>query len=274
MIPAYRALALVANSPVRLAPAAPSDLTVEDARFDATDGVRLYGWLVRGVPDAAAVILVHGFKSDRGEMLPYARFLHQAGFSVLLFDRRGCGESDGSVIGLGATEDRDVVGAARYVRQKLGDVPIGALGVSLGAGIVIRAAAREATIAATVADSVWGSEDFQLDRLRSVQIASVSVPLLPYSEPLLDRLVGTRVREASPLSDVPRIAPRAVLIIHSADDTNATTPVSGAQELYAAAREPKALWIAPSGGHVGALAAYPSEYTSRVVAFFQTYLKR
>ncbi len=62
------------------------------------------------------------------------------------------------------------------------------------------------------------------------------------------------------------------MLIHSADDQNATIPLSGEHRLFAAAGQPKQEWIAPNGGHVGALAAHTAEYEQRVLAFFARYL--
>jgi fermentation-respiration switch protein FrsA (DUF1100 family) len=72
---------------------------------------------------------------------------------------------------------------------------------------------------------------------------------------------------------IARIAPRPILLIHSADDDNATTPVEGARKLFAAAGEPKDLWIAPRGGHVGAINAFPAEYRARVLDFLAVALR-
>jgi len=72
---------------------------------------------------------------------------------------------------------------------------------------------------------------------------------------------------------ISKIAPRPILLIHSADDDNATTPVEGARQLFAAAGEPKELWVAPRGGHVGAINAFPDEYRARVVAFLRAGLR-
>jgi len=75
------------------------------------------------------------------------------------------------------------------------------------------------------------------------------------------------VARARPLDAIARISPRPILLIHSEDDDNATTPVEGARALFAAAGEPKELWVAPRGGHVGAINAFPNEYRARVLAF-------
>jgi pimeloyl-ACP methyl ester carboxylesterase len=273
--PAVRAVTLVGTWPFRSAPdASAAGLPVRDVRFTASDGVHLAGWLALRSPDAPTIILVHGFKASHQNMLPWARYLYAAGYNVLLYDSRGCGQSDGWKIGLGATETDDLIGAARYLAG-LSDLKIkgfGALGVSLGAGTVILAAAREPSLVAVVADSAWADEEPQLDRMGSIPIGPLAAPVLPYEPALVNALVGADLRATRPLAVVGSIAPRAVLFIHSADDTNTTTPLSGERALYAAAGSPKAEWIAPNGGHAGALNAHPDEYQRRILDFFRTYL--
>jgi pimeloyl-ACP methyl ester carboxylesterase len=249
-------------------------LPVQAVAFPASDGVRLSGWLALASPQAPTVILVHGFKGSRVEMLPWARFLYAAGYNVLLYDSRGCGQSAGWHIDLGAGEPNDVLGAVRYLegRADLHVKRFAALGTSLGAGIVLLAAAREPQLSAVVADSAWANEQPQLVRMGSVPLGPLAVPVLPYEPALVGALVGADLRQVSPLAAIPLIAPRAVLLIHSADDTNTTTPLAGERALYAAAGAPKQEWIAPSGGHTGALTAHTAEYQRRVRAFFTTYL--
>jgi pimeloyl-ACP methyl ester carboxylesterase len=273
LIPAYRAVALVAN-PFRSPSGGPGDLAVEDVRFTASDGVKLAGWLARGDPDVAAIVLVPGFKADRREVLPWAQFLNRAGYSVLLLDRRACGDSDGWAIALGAREQADVIAAVTYLKHVLGDVHIGVLGVSLGAGIAIRAAAADPRIGAVVADSAWTDQDFQLDRLRGLRLGPFDLPLLPYAETLVDAIAGADVRAtARPIDDIARLAPaQATFLIHSLDDANGTTPPSGEAALFTAAHEPKQEWRT-SGGHIGAIAAHPDEYRERVLDFFARQLR-
>ncbi len=278
LLPAVRAFTLVYNGQSRGAPsraqAAQVGIPVQDISFPASDGVRLRGWLAVADRHAPTIILLHGFKGTRVSMLPWARFLYAAGYNVLLFDDRGCGQSDGWGIALGAREPDDVIGAVRYLqgRRDLTNKRYGALGVSLGAGIALLAAAREPALVAVVADSAWVDERPQLDRIGSVSLGRFALPVLPYEPALLDALIGARLEDASPQAVIGQIAPRAVLLIHSADDQNTTTPLAGEARLYAAAGQPKQQWIAPSGGHAGALAAHPAEYQQRTLSFFAQYL--
>lgn len=242
----------------------------DDVAFAATDGVSLRGTYFPNGGARTAIVLVHGFKNTRDDMIGYAAFLLDAGYAVLVYDSRGCGASGGT-FGVGATEDRDIRGAVTLLKAR-GVSRVGVLGVSLGAGDAILAAARDERIDAVVADSSWADESAQLDRMSRLAVGAVNVPLLPYEPALVDALVGGRLEDARPRDEVVRIAPRPLLLIHSADDANATTPLSGARQLLAAAGDPKELWIAPSGGHAGAFGAQRDEYQRRVVAFFRVAL--
>src|SRR5215468_370065 len=119
LTPGIRAFTLVANLSHRaMPPAARAGIPVQEVHFAAADGVRLAGWLALASPAAPTLILVHGFKSDRASMLPWARFLYAAGYNVLLYDSRGCGQSEGWRIALGAREPEDVIGAVRYLQAR------------------------------------------------------------------------------------------------------------------------------------------------------------
>ena len=275
LAPAERGVALVANPLHRTAPtASAAGLPVQNVAFTATDGVRLAGWFALASPQAPTIILIHGSKASRVDMLPWARFLFAAGYNVLLFDSRGCGQSAGWNITLGAREPDDIIGAVRYLqaRADLRVKRFGALGVSLGAGAALLAAAREPALLATVADSPWATEDDQIARMATLSLGRLTVPALPYEPSLVSALIGARLADVRPVAVIGQIAPRAVFLIHAADDANATTTTADEQALYAAARQPKVAWIVPHGGHVGALDAYPAEYQRRVLAFFAQYL--
>ena len=265
LLPVARAYSLV--SPHHSDPSAPADLAVADVTFESTDGTTIHAWLASAKVGAPAVVLVHGFKTSRAEMLPWALFLHGAGYNTLLLDLRGAGRSGGGTIGLGATETRDIVAAVQTAGEVFRTDHVAVLGISLGAGAAILAAADDPRITAVVADSAWTDQDFQLARLGFVDVGPFRLPLPPLGVLAVNAMVGADVTKARPLDAIARISPRPILLIQSADDDNATTPVEGARKLFAAAGEPKELWIAPRGGHVGAINAFPDEYRARVLAF-------
>ncbi len=275
LLPAIRAVTLILNTSGRSTPQTSlAGIPVQEVQFRASDGVHLDGWLAIASVHAPTIILVHGFKGSRLDMLPYARFLYKGGYNVLLYDSRGSGASAGWDITLGAREPDDVIGAVHYLegRSDLTGKHFGLLGISLGAGIALMAAAREPAIAATVADSAWVDESAQIEHMGNISRSPFTLPLLPYEPALVDMLIGAHLADSRPIAVIARIAPRAVFLIHSADDHNTTTPLAGEHQLYAAAGNPKQQWIAPSGGHVGAIKAHTVEYKQRVLAFFSHYL--
>ena len=243
-------------------------LPAEGVTFTATDGVRLFGTYFDVRSPRGSVVLVHGFKTYRTEMFDRVRFLHDAGYAVLAYDGRGCGASEGT-FGVGATEERDIIGAVSYLRGRGGPAApnIAVLGISLGAGDALLAAAADERIGAVVADSAWADERVQVDRMTSIPVGPLALPVLPYELSLVDALVGGRLEDARPRDVVSRIAPRPILLIHSVDDDNATTPIRDADAIFASAGQPKDYWRVPAGGHAGAYRAARSDYERRVLAF-------
>ncbi len=272
-LPMARAAQLLLTHPTYAAPPPPAGLPVQEIRFDARDGVPLSGWLVRRGTHAPSVVLVAGFKSDRTGMLPYTRFLYAAGYNVLLYDARGTGQSGGS-FSLGLREVDDARGALTYLQSRR-DLPVrryGLLGVSLGAGVAIAAAARTPSVLATVADSSYVNQRPVVERLNTLQLGPLRLPLAPLAPWTVDRLLGAPLADFSPIRDAARIAPRALLLIHSRHDQDPTTPLSGALALYHAAGQTVSLWIAPRGGHAEAYDAQPDTYRQQVLTFLHRYL--
>ena len=275
LAPAIRGVFLVrrtATGPSSIATVA--DLPAESVAFTASDGVPLAGSYVALPAPRGIFVLVHGFKTDRREMADRAAMLVREGFSVLLYDSRGCGES-GGVFGVGATEDRDIVGAVSFLRSeaKPGAEHVFVLGISLGAGDALLATAEDERIQGVIADSAWADERVQLARMSSVPIGPLAIPVLPYEPALVAWLIDGRLEDARPRDAVPRIGPRWIEFIHSADDDNATTPLAEVRSMLASAGPNADLWVVARGGHAGAFAAEPDTYRSEIRAFLGAALR-
>ena len=248
----------------------PADLGFEyqKVHFRSADGVELAGWWIPS-QNGAAVILLHGGGGNRTGMLSRAEFLAQAGFGVLLYDQRACGESQGEMRSYGWLDVPDALAAVAFVQSQPGvDAQrVGLMGVSLGAQIAIRAAAQETDIRAVVADGTAIARAADIPPARSVKEALYR--LLAY---LTDWGQSIKTGIAPPegvVQAIGKIAPRAVMLIstgHSAEI--ADMELYNGQYLYAAAGEPKVLWEVPEAGHGAGLATRPEEYKQRVLEFF------
>ena len=73
-----------------------------------SDGLRLAGWYVPS-RNGAAVIAFPGRNGPQA----HTRMLARHGYGVLLFDRRGQGESEGDPHGLGWEGEKDIKAASR-----------------------------------------------------------------------------------------------------------------------------------------------------------------
>ncbi|MBL7198849.1 MAG: alpha/beta hydrolase [Anaerolineae bacterium] len=259
--------------------AADVGVPVERVTFQATDGVELVGWFVPGEGGEArgggTVVYSHGSGTNGPEMYSRAAFLNRAGYNVFLFDHRAHGQSGGRATTLGPLEVRDLDGAVAYLRSRPDVDPerIGAWGGSMGAGVVIGAAAGNPAIRAIVADSVYADMAELWHRFGYVGIRRTPIRW-SWGVPMRWATwlwTGEDIAAFKPVELIARIGPRPVLIIHGERDNGACT-VSDARRLYRASGEPKELWIVPGAGHGAAHALYPQEYETRVRAFFDAAL--
>jgi fermentation-respiration switch protein FrsA (DUF1100 family) len=214
---------------------------VERVVFRASDGMELVGWFVPGEGDGAAIAVSHGSGANGPGAYPGVAFLNRAGYHVFVFDHRAHGQSGGPASTLGPREVYDMLGAVAYLRSRPDTDPerIGAIGCSMGSAVVIGAAAQDRAIKAVVAESVYADMGELWTRFGYV---------------------------------IGEVSPRPVLIIHGEHDNGATT-VADAHRLYAAARDPKELWIVAEAGHCSAHALFPEMYEERVLQFFDRALQ-
>jgi uncharacterized protein len=249
---------VVTHSARAYVPTANLGVPYEDVSFTTGDGLRLEGWYVP-TRNGATVVVIPGRK---GPQKP-ARLLAEHGYGVLLFDRRGEGESEGDPNALGWAGPRDVQAAIAFLRGRpeVDRARIGGLGLSVGGEVLLQAAAESDDLRAVVSEGAG---------IRSVREA---VEL-----PGLDSWITTGViglvtgATAAFTSDLPPPSLKDL----SADITVPVffiyaTPGQGGENLtptfYEAASEPKELWAA-QGGHTGAIDAEPQEYERRIVEFF------
>jgi fermentation-respiration switch protein FrsA (DUF1100 family) len=236
-------------------------LDYEEVEFTSDDGLTLQGWYVPS-ENHANVILAHGIHADRSQMLPHARMLAQKGYGVLLFDLRAHGKSDGDTL---IYSGDDVLAALNYLRGRDDVDPdrIGALGFSLGAGLVIQAAAEDEGIRAVVAD-----EPGAIGFADSTPFSSVSETLAVSFNLLFFPLLPTYTHAPNPppaVEQIQMVAPRPVLIIAQQDNVY---PATTARKVFEAAQEPKELWVFSGSGHGAGPVLFPEEYAREITEFF------
>jgi uncharacterized protein len=232
----------------------------ENVTFTTADGLRLRGWYVPSKNGAAVI----AFPGRKGTQKP-ARMLARHGYGVLLFDRRGEGESEGDPNAWGWEGYRDVDAAVRFLQARPDVEPgrIGGIGLSVGGEMMLEAAAKSRGLNAVISEGA-GERSVReyLDMTRKDWLALPSYAGLTAGVALF----SNHAPPASLKDLVGRIAPTPVFFIygeHGQDGERNLNPT-----YYAAAGAPKTLWEVPGSGHVGGINAQPMQYERRVVGFF------
>jgi fermentation-respiration switch protein FrsA (DUF1100 family) len=238
----------------------------EDVRIPTQGGALLSGWLLPQEPGAPAILACGGYRGCRSDLLGIASHLWRHGFAVLLFDYRGHGELAGEPVTLGYRELEDARAALAFLRRRLPGSPLGVIGYSMGAAVAIMVAAREPDVRAIVADSPFTSQREIVAWHVRRKLGPLTGLILTLVDRQLQKRYGYRFRDVEPLRDVARLAPRPLLLIHGSRDT--VIPLEHAQRIYAAAGEPKELWITETV-HCGAYFQDRPGYCARVVAFLE-----
>jgi hypothetical protein len=238
-------------------PAADLGSAYEDVSFTTSDGITLVGWYVPST-NGAAIVIYPGRTGGR----VHARMLVRHGYGVLLFDRRGEGESGGDPTPW--VGNRDVKAALAFLatRPDIDPDRIGGLGLSVGGEMLLQTAAETEAIKAVVSEGAGvRSIREHLEMPRATKWLELPSWLLhtAASTVLSNHVPPPNLREI-----VGEIAPRPILLIYA-------TNGMGGEELnpayFAAAGEPKWLWEITVAGHTDGIDVLPDEYERRVIEF-------
>ena len=204
----------------------------EDVWFSAADGARLHGWYFPASdPGAVTIVYFHGNGGNISNVGWLGESLAKRGFSVLLFDYRGYGLSNGT-----AEDETDLyldgeAAVSFLTREKrIASERIVLYGQSLGTAIAAETATRQ-NAGALILESGFSSAS---------SLAETALPWLPRFLHVLGR---NRFESARKLRSI-RIP---VLVSHG--DPDPVIPIEEGRALFAAANEPKKLLIVPGGGH-------------------------
>lgn len=208
-------------------------LPAEDVEFTSDDGVRLAGWWFDDPDAAVTVVCCHGHRGNRADMLGIGPGLFKQGFSVLLFDLRGNGDSDDGPQSLAHHERADLRAAVDWASARRPDTRIAVVAFSMGASMALLEAADDQRIEAVVADSAFATiTDLAAGVLARYRLPSV--PMVNLVDAWTRRRYGYGFGQVRPLDAIARIAPRPVLLLHGTND--AVIPYE------------HATWLAEAGG--------------------------
>jgi fermentation-respiration switch protein FrsA (DUF1100 family) len=254
-------------------PATAIAATHDDVTFKSRDGLVLKGWWFGVTGADRAVVLVHGRGRNRVNSdfmeAAIARLLLVHGYSVLLFDLRGHGESGGTRYTLGIEEPRDILAAIDLAATQAGidRNRVALIGESLGGGSAIMTVKADPSIGPVVTDSAFadGNTVVSESATKYTNLPSWFTPGIV----LMSRLfLGLDIAQVTPAKVVAAHPERAFLFIQCTDDT--TVLLHHGLDLKAASKNPRTeLWVVPGCEHVKAYATHPDEWAQHVLTFLE-----
>ena len=241
---------------------------VEDVQLHTSDGLTLEGSYVPS-RNGAAVIVAFGRKGSQDP----ARMLARNGYGVLIFDRRGEGESDGDPNPYAWDGgEKDLLAAIEFLKERPDVEPgrIGGIGLSVGGEAFLQTAAGSEDLAAVVSEGATARSGSELASVPGGASGPIWVNTV--------LTAGTAVfSNASPpehiIDQVDEIAPRAMFLIYAPNVDNGDEK-RFSEAYYREAGRPKFIWGVPEAGHVGAQDARPREYEQRITRFFDQALRK
>ncbi len=216
-------------------------LPCENVTTRTADGMRLNGWVIPAQQPRGVVVFFHAYGDNRGQVLSLARPLWESGISVVAFDFRGHGESQGHTITFGDRERHDVVAACAFARHRFPQQPLFVVGVSYGAAVALQALPDVPGVRAAWLDSPFES----LEHVLSAKLHYLPGVLQHGLKQLTNHLVwldcGFRPQAIRPAEALHQL--RLPLgFCHC--ETDRRTPIAESKAMYATYQGPKEhYWI-------------------------------
>lgn len=236
-------------------------------QLNTEDGILVLAWYYPS-RNGAAVITLGGLGGAGGAALPPAGPLIEAGYGVLQIGSRACATPVRPVT-LGAREALDAAAGLGFLlaRPEVANDRIGIFGFSMGAVAAIRVAARDPTVTAVIAEGGYYNLGDDIIEPESRDFLLHEIFLYTVAGTLWLR-TGVNPWTISPMDDLRAISPRPVLLIYGEHEAES----GRAAWQFAAAGEPKELWIVPGGAHGTNHLVAGAEYERRVLAFLSAAL--
>lgn len=214
---------------------------VDDFTFRSSDGLALHAWYCRAKEPIASVLFCHGNSGNITKSAPNLHKLVDAGISVLTFDYRGFGRSEGRPTVRGLV--RDALAAAREHDRRRDALPSILYGYSLGGAVAL-----QLTQLHRFDGMILQSTFTNLRQMARYRFPNFPVHLIAGGE--FDSLA--RIRDV----ELP------LLLVHGTDDR--TVPSWMGHELFEACRSGKELVLVDGGAHTNLYAIAPDRVVDSI----------
>jgi alpha-beta hydrolase superfamily lysophospholipase len=231
-------------------------------------GHSIAGWWVDKGEGSPVILLLHTVRADRSTMVSRAQLLMKHGFSVLLIDLQGHGETPGEAITLGYRESADVVAAREWIKRTAPGRTIGVVGCSLG-GASVLLAPQPSGFDAVVLEAVYPRISRAVENRIRIRLGFLAPVLTPLLLMQLEPRLHIAASDLEPIRSMGRLGAPVLIIAGSKDER---TTLGESRELFDAASQPKSLWVVEGARHQDLLAYDGRGYEAHVVGFLRATL--
>src|SRR5258708_28209140 len=180
-------------------------------------GHSIAGWWVDKGEGSPVILLLHAVRADRSTMVSRAQLLTRAGFSVLLIDLQGHGETPGEAITLGYRESADVVAAREWIKHTAPGRKIGVLACSLG-GASVLLAPLPSGFDAVVLEAVYPRISRAVENRIRIRLGGLAPVLTPLLLMQLQPRLHIAVPDLEPIRSIARLGAPVMVVAGSRDE--------------------------------------------------------
>lgn len=216
-------------------------------------GLKLSGLLYSGPAGGTLLVVCHGFtgsKEGGGRAIAMAEEIGKLGYSTLLFDFAGCGESEGVFSDITLTGHIEDLASSVDYGLEAGFQRVITLGRSFGGTTALCHAATDKRIAGvcTWAAPAELTKLFEAFRKQENINKDSLIPLTDQNSTVMVReRFFTDLQQYNTAYCASMITPRPLLVLHGQSDN--VVPFENARIIYSSAGNPKELKILPGADH-------------------------
>jgi pimeloyl-ACP methyl ester carboxylesterase len=217
----------------------------EDITLTTSDDVKLSAWFVPALDERAVLLLCHGNAGNMSHRLGWIGMMNRLGFSVMAFDYRGYGDSEGKPTEEGTYRDAEAAWQYLVQTRRIDPNRIIIFGRSLGGAVAANLASRHRAGGLILEAAFTSYPDIAEHKGRSVSIRWMAA---------YDYNTVEALQEVS----------SPVLVIHSREDK--VVPFQHGQALFAVALPPK-MFLEIRGSHTEAYRESEAIYCEGILEF-------
>jgi pimeloyl-ACP methyl ester carboxylesterase len=168
--------------------------------FSLDDGTSREGWFFPGLRGAPTVIVAHGYRSQRADVLTLVTALQEQQFNVFLFDFAGHGTSTG-VTTLGYKETGELRSAMQSIstRDDVDPKRFGLWGMDMGGYVTLEVATSDPRVAAFSVDDAY-ADPREMVQLQVRKSGLTALPGVALFSDIGFRLLNYSFRNEPPVS--------------------------------------------------------------------------